>query len=122
MNISRLAKGLGLAAALFLTAGAFASNKGSLQVNTPVTVNGKLLAAGVYSVMWDGSGPDVQVSFLKGKNVVATAAAHVIDLDNPPAADMAVVKKNEQGSNVLAEIRFGRKKKALALDGAMPPS
>lgn len=108
--------------ALFLTAGAFASNKGSLQVNTPVTVNGKHLAPGVYAVMWDGSGPEVQVSFLKGKNVVATAAAHVIDLDNSPAADMAVVKKNEDGSNVLAEIRFGRKKKALALDGAMPQS
>jgi hypothetical protein len=122
MRISSLPKGVSLAMALLLSAVAFASDKGYVQVSTTVVVNGKQLAAGGYAVQWEGTGPDVQVSFLKGKKVVATAPAHVIDLNSSAANDMAVVKKNEDGSSTLAEIRFGGKKKALSLDGATPQS
>ncbi len=122
MKISRFAKSFALGLALLLSSAVFASNKGSLMVNTQVTVNGKALAPGEYSVTWDGAGPDVQVSFMKGKKVVATAQAHLVDLSSPPAGDSAILEKNSDGTSSLAQIRFGGKKKALSLDGAMPES
>jgi hypothetical protein len=122
MKISNLPKGLALVVALLLSTGAFASNKGSLQVRTAVMVNGKQLAAGDYAVKWEGNGSEVQVTFMKGKNVVATAPAHLVDLNSSPNGDSAVIKKNDDGSSSLAQIRFGGKKKALALDGVMQGS
>ncbi|MGH9511214.1 MAG: hypothetical protein ACRD2U_03660 [Terriglobales bacterium] len=123
MKISNIPRAFAIAIALLLTASAFASNnKGLVQVSTTVTVNGKLLAAGEYVVMWDGTGPNVQVSFVKGKKVMATAPAHVIDLNSSPAADSVVINRNDDGSNSLAEIRFGGKKKALSLEETTPQS
>lgn len=122
MRISRFAKSFALGIALVLSSVVFASSKGSLLVSTQVTVNGKALAPGQYSVVWDGTGPDVQVNFVKGKKVVATAQAHLVDLTSPPAGDSAIIQKNSDGTSSLAQIRFGGKKKALSLDGAMPES
>jgi hypothetical protein len=122
MRISGKSKSMALVMALLFSSVAFASNRGSLLVSTQITVNGKPLAPGEYSVMWDGAGPDVQVNFVKGKKIVATAPAHVIDLSTPPAGDSAILQKNSDGTSSLAQIRFGGKKKALSLDGAMPES
>ncbi|MGH9528367.1 MAG: hypothetical protein ACRD2S_00440 [Terriglobales bacterium] len=122
MKISGNSKYLVLVMALLFSSVAFASNKSSLRVTTQLSVNGKTLAPGDYSVIWDGNGPDVQVNFVKGKKVVATAPAHVIDLNNKPANDSAVVKKNEDGSSSLAQIRFGGKKQALDFDAVAPQS
>jgi hypothetical protein len=80
------------------------------------------LKAGEYSVTWEGSGPDVQVNFLKGKKIVATSPAHLVDLTSSPAADAALIKTNNDGSISLAQVRFGGKKKALAFDGVAPQS
>ncbi len=110
-------------AVLFLTLSAFAgTNRGSVQVSQTFVVNGQQLKAGEYSVTWDGSGPDVKVNFLKGKKIVATAPAHLIDLSNSPAGDAALIKTNNDGSPSLAQIRFGGKKKALAFDSVTPRS
>lgn len=116
MKITSVHKGLVLSLALLLAATAFASNKGSMQISTTVMVNGKQLAPGEYSVKWEGNGPNVQVSIMKGKNVVAQAPAHVVTLNSSTADDAAVVQKNNDGSSSLAQIRFGGKKYALTLD------
>jgi hypothetical protein len=87
-----------------------------MQISTPVMVNGKQLVPGDYSVKWEGNGPNVQVSIMKGKNVVAQAPAHIVNLNNSTADDAAVVQKNNDGSNSLSQIRFGGKKYALTLD------
>ena len=56
MKFAKFSKGLLLGLALVLATGAFAaSNKGSLEVVDPVTVSGKQLHPGDYSVKWDGS-------------------------------------------------------------------
>jgi hypothetical protein len=110
-------------AVLFLTLPAFAgTNRGSVQVSKTFVVNGQQLKAGEYSVTWEGSGPDVQVNFLKGKKIVATSPAHLVDLTSSPAADAALIKTNNDGSISLAHVRFGGKKKALAFDGVAPQS
>lgn len=115
MKASRMSKGLLLGLALLLATSAFASNKGSLAVTDACTVGGKALAAGDYKVNWDGNGPDVQLNIMKGKNVVATVPAHMIELNSASLSDAAVVSKNNDGSKSLSEIRFSGKKYALSL-------
>ena len=83
MKFATVSKSLVMALALLLASSAFAATKGSLQIGNPVTVNGTTLKPGDYKVQWEGSGPNVEVSILQGKNVVAKAPAHVVDL---PAA------------------------------------
>jgi hypothetical protein len=107
-----------LAMALLLATSAFAINKGSLQVQDNLTVSGTSLAPGDYSVQWDGNGPSVQVSILKGKKVVATVPAQVVDLKEAPGINSAVVTRNADGSRTLQEIRFSGKRFALAMGEA----
>jgi len=115
MKFSNTSKGLVLGLALLLATSAFAANKGSLQVSDPVTVSGKQLAPGAYTVKWEGNGPNVELNILQGKKVVATMPARLIDLNRSADGDSAVVRKNDDGSRTLAEIRFAGKKYALAL-------
>ena len=55
---------------------------------------GTTLKAGDYKVEWEGSGPEVQVSILRGKNIVAKVPAKLVDLDKNAPNDAAVVKTN----------------------------
>jgi len=115
MKASKISKGLLLGLALLLATSVFATNKGSLQVSDPVTVNGKQIAAGEYTVKWEGNGPDVELNILRGKNVVATVPARMVDLDQTPSRDSAVTLVNPDGHKSLNEIRFSGKKYALAI-------
>jgi hypothetical protein len=116
MSVSKISKGLLLGLALLLATSGFAANKGSLQVNDPVTINGKQLASGIYSVTWDGAGPNVELNILKGKNVVATVPAHVLELEQSPSRDSVVTNTNSDGHKSLSEIRFSGKKYAFAVN------
>jgi hypothetical protein len=115
MNASKFSKGLLLGLTLLLATSVFAANKGSLQVSDPVTVNGKQLGAGDYTVKWEGNGPNVELNILRGKNVVATVPARMVDLDRVPNRDSAVTSLNPDGQKSLSEIRFSGKKYALAV-------
>jgi len=111
-------KGLVLAVSMLLASAAFAaSNKGPLQLNSAVNVAGKQLAAGDYMVKWDGDGPSVQLSIVKGKNVVATVPAQVVTLSSASGYDSAVVN-SEGGNRTLQQIRFSGKKFALEVSGS----
>jgi hypothetical protein len=114
MRISKLSKGLLLILAVLLAMSAFAANKGNLQISDTVTLAGKQLAPGNYTVRWEGSGPSVQASIIQGKYVVATVPARLVDLDRTPGHDAAVTRRGENGSKSLDEIRFYGKKQALA--------
>jgi hypothetical protein len=109
MRSSRISKGLLLGLALLLATSAFAANKGSLKVSDPVTVSGKSLAAGEYTVKWEGNGPNVELNFLQGNKVVATTSARMIDLDRSAYSDSSVVRRNADGSRTLSEIRYAGK-------------
>ena len=118
MKVATVSKSVVLGVALLLTSSAFAATKASLQLSNPVTVNGTTLKAGDYKVQWEGDGPNVEVSFTQGKNVVAKAQAHVVELQTPAANDAAVTLKNDKGSNSLAGLRFQGKKIALELSAS----
>ena len=116
MKFANVSKGLLLGLALLLATSVFAaSNKGSVQFMDSVTVSGKQLPAGDYSVKWEGNGPNVELNILKGNKVVATTPARLIDLSQKANNDAAVVKSNDDGSRSLAEIHFGGKKYGLAI-------
>jgi len=120
MKFAKVTKGLLLGLALLLATSAFAgsdANKGSLTTMTDVTINGKVVPAGDYSLNWDGSGPNVQLNILKGKTVVATTTARRVDVDKSPASNAAVVKGNEDGTKSLSEVRLAGKKYVFMLGG-----
>jgi len=104
-----------LGLAVLLASSAFAGTKASLQLNNPVTVNGTTLKPGDYKFQWEGSGPNVELSILQGKKVLAKTSAHVVELQKPAYQDAAVTTKNDSGPNSLAGLRFQGKKFALEL-------
>jgi hypothetical protein len=114
MKVSKISKGLLLGLTLLLATSVFAANKGQLQLNDPLTINGKQLAAGEYRLQWEGTG-SIELSILRGKTVVASVPARLVDLDRPAQADLTIVRMNADGSKALSEIRFGGKKYSLAI-------
>jgi len=120
MKLANVSKSLLLGLGLLLATSAFAAsdaNKGSLTTMTDVTVNGKVIPAGEYSLRWEGTGPNVQLNILKGKKVVATTSARRVDVEKSADSDAAVVKGNEDGSRTLSEVRLAGKKYVLVLGG-----
>jgi hypothetical protein len=116
MKLNNLAKAAVLGLGILLASSAFASNKGSLEVRETVEVNGQQLPAGDYQVRWDGTGSDVEVSFMQGKKEVAKTSAKLVALDKPYGYDSAVVE-HEGGKAAISEVRFAGKKYALAIGG-----
>ena len=110
MKFATVSKTLIMGVALLLASSAFAATKASLSLRHPTSVNGTTLSPGEYKLEWDGAGPNVEVSVLQGKKVVARVPAKVVDVSSPYDNDAAVVKQNGDGSASLSEARFQGKK------------
>lgn len=102
-----------LSFALLLSTSLFAATSGSMKLNQPVQLNGTQIQAGEYKVTWEGTGPEVTVSVLKGKEVVAKTSAHLKELPKNGDSDATVLQKNADGTTSLNGIRFGGKKVTL---------
>jgi hypothetical protein len=107
---------------VLLASSAFAANSGSMTVSSPVNVSGKQLAAGEYQLKWEGTGSDVKLNILRGRDVVTTIPAKLVDLPQSASSSAIVVMKNADGSRSLSEVRFGGKKYALAVAGDAAPA
>ena len=83
MKFATVSKSLLMGAAILLASSAFAATKANLTLVNPASVNGTKLKAGEYKLEWEGTGPDVQVSIMHGKNVVAKVPGKVVDLNTP---------------------------------------
>ena len=79
-----------------------AKNSRSVLIPSAVKVGSTVLPEGHYDVMWDGSGPDVQVTLRKGKNTV-TAPAKVVE---KKSGTVGVSTARDGDSNILKEINF----------------
>jgi hypothetical protein len=115
MKFATVSKSVVLVLALVFAATAFAATKGNLELTNPVVVNGTTLKAGDYKVQWEGSGPNVELSILRGKNVVAKVPAHTVELQSAPENDAAVTRQSSSGPNELAGIRFHGQKTAFEI-------
>ena len=113
--MSRISKGLLLAASLLIATSALAANKGSLNISEPVKVNGTKLAPGDYQVKWEGSGPNVELNIIKSNKVVAMVSARLVELSRPQADSSLVTRTSKDGSTALTEIRFAGRKYELAI-------
>ena len=113
MKLSMMWKGLLPALALLLSTSAFATSKGSFYVNEPLSVNGYQLAPGQYQVIWEDTGPSLQVSILSHGKLVTTASARLIELNHKGDDDATVVGKNADGPLTLQAIDFAGKKYEL---------
>ena len=115
MKISNAYKGLFLGLALLLATSAFAASQGPLEVKENVSLNGKQLAAGNYMLKWEGTGPNVEVTIIKNKNVVATVPARLQEVARAASKDATVMHINDDGSKSISEIQFSGKKYILAM-------
>ena len=118
MKFATVSKSLLMGAALLMASSAFAANKASMQVQSPVTINGATLKPGDYTVEWNGSGSNVELSITKGKKVLAKVPAHVVDLETASNSNATVIRRNDDGTNSLTGVRFGGKKFALEVSEA----
>ncbi|MGD0417335.1 MAG: hypothetical protein ABSA80_18395 [Terriglobales bacterium] len=114
LSLNNLAKTVVLGLAVLLASSAFASNKGTLEVREAFEVNGQQLAPGEYQLRWDGTGSNVEVSFMQGKKEVAKTSAKVVELGQTSAYDTAVID-HASGKASVSQIRFAGKKYALAI-------
>jgi len=105
---------------LLLSASAFAgnSNKKSLRFDTSVTVEGQQLAAGDYKVEWSGTGPDVKLNILKGKETVASVDAHIVSVPVPNKQDGYSATTGKDGSRSLTTVFFSGEKFDLEIGQA----
>ncbi|MGH9495708.1 MAG: hypothetical protein ACRD3B_11970 [Candidatus Sulfotelmatobacter sp.] len=107
-----------LAVALFAMVTSFSAFAGSktehsVNIGDPVSVGSTQLKAGNYRLEWDGSGPAVQVNFVRDGKTVATLPA-TLKMDNPNVTRDEVLTDNT-GSNgaKLVEIDFNHQKESL---------
>ena len=105
---------------LSLSAGLFARdkskdrNEAKFTLVDSVQVGSTELKAGDYKATWDGSGPDVQVKILQGKNVVATVPAKLVD--DSSGQDSITVG---DPSKLLQQIHFRNLHKSLVFSPAV---
>ena len=102
------ARQLILLAALFVMAVTVAlaapANKKTIKFSEPTTVGSFTLKPGEYTVEWNGSGPDVQVSFSQSRNTIVTVPATLEAAQNQ--YDLSYAYNSEQsGACSLSEIR-----------------
>jgi hypothetical protein len=101
---------------LSLSVGVFAKdeNEGRFTVSDSVQIGSNQLTAGEYKASWEGSGPDVQVKILRGKNVVASAPAKLVD---EPSGQNSITRA--ASSRLVQEIHFGSLHKSLVFSLAV---
>jgi hypothetical protein len=118
MRASRLSTMMLLfAGSLLLAAAAFAANinKKTMHLYEKAKVHGTLLEPGDYKVEWNGSGPQVQLKILQGKDTVATVPAQVVSENTANEHDGYVLRPAKNGGNSIEEIFFGGKKYDLKI-------
>lgn len=96
-------------------------NKGSLNIQEPVTVNGIRLAMGNYQLRWEGTGSDVKLNIIQSRKVVATVPVQLVDLARTARAEGYETRKEEDGSTSLTNIDLSGKKYQLHIvEGSAP--
>ena len=118
MKFATVSKFLVLGFGLLLASRAFAASKADMTLLNPATVNGTQLKPGDYKLQWDGTGPNIELTILQGKKVLAKVPAKIVDLQASAESNAAVLKQGDNGAFTLEGARFAGKKYALSLKEA----
>jgi hypothetical protein len=114
-SLSRIFKAIFVSGLVLIASSTFAASKGTLELKEATNVAGKALQTGRYNVTWQGTGDQVELNIYKGKQLVTSIPATVIQLSSSPENDSAVVDRSSDGTRTLSQIRFGGKKFALQI-------
>jgi hypothetical protein len=105
-----------LAFGLSLSAFAKDKNETRLTLSDSVQIGAADLKPGDYKLQWKASGPDVQVKVLKGKNVVATVPAKLVQAKS--GDDDTITIRTVGNLKTLAEVDFAGGKQSLVFGEA----
>jgi hypothetical protein len=102
--------------ALLFPLGALARDKNqhSVEILDSVQVGSAHLTPGNYKVEWQGTGPEVQVNFVRDGKTVATVPGTL--KTNAHVIDETVIDNGSANAKTLKEIDFSRDKEALVFD------
>ena len=105
---------------LMVSASAFAgnSNKKTLHLYESVTLEGQQLPPGNYRFEWSGTGPDVKVDILKGKETVASVSARIVAVPVSNKVDGYSATDGKDGSHSLTTVFFNGDKYDLEMGDA----
>jgi hypothetical protein len=119
MRLAKYSVGLALIAmCVSLSAFAKDKNEGKFTLSSPAQVGSTQLQPGDYKATWDGSGSDVQVKILRGKEVVATTSAKLVQKDQPAPYNAVTLSNPTNGTATVNELSFDRRKEALVFGSA----
>lgn len=112
------------AGSLLLPLAAFAANanKKTMHLYEKAKIEGKLLTPGDYMVEWSGSGPNVKLSIVQGRNTVATVPAKIVAENASNQQDGYVLQPAKSGGQAIQEIFFHGMKYDLQLRPAAKTS
>lgn len=105
---------------LITTAGLFADSKskdrGNLNLASPVQIGSTQVSPGDYKVEWSGTGDNVQVNILKGKNVVATTEGKLVELSKKAENNSVTTRALDNDTRALVEIKFDNRTESLVFN------
>ena len=102
-----------LAALCSVSALARDKNQHTVDFPNAVQVGGKQLEPGNYKVEWQGTGPEIQVNFVRDGKTVATVPGTLKTNDAKVTQDDVVTDNN---TKTLQEIDFSRNKESLVFE------
>ena len=103
---------------LMLSVGGFAkdNNRHSVEIPDSVQVGGTQLKPGKYDVQWQGTGPEIQVSFLHDGKLVAKVPGTLKTNDPHVTQDDIVTDTTGADAKTLKEIDFNHNKESLVFE------
>ena len=104
--------------ALLSTVSALARDKNqhSVELSDSVQVGNAQLKPGSYKVEWQGTGPEIQVNFIRAGTTIATVPGILKTNDVQVVQDEIVTEETSANTKTLKEIDFSRDKEALIFD------
>lgn len=117
MNAAKIAKslvlGVTLLAATAVVAAPDNSGKSSVQLDSPVNVNGTQLAPGHYNLKWTTTPSGTELQFINSKKAVTTVPAQIVPLDRKDNQSSIDTARADDGSMTLTGIHFSGKNFSL---------
>ena len=91
-------------------------NQHSVEIPNAVQLGGNQLEPGIYKVEWQGTGPEIQVNFVRDGKTVATVTGTLKTNDAQVTQDDIVTDTTSANTETLKEIDFSRSKESLVFE------
>lgn len=87
-----------------------------MQVQSPVMVGETQLPAGDYSVQWEGTEPDLELTIKRDRKVKATVPAKLVPENSAFDQNATIIRAESDDSRKLVAIRLSGKKFTLQIE------